>query len=98
MAPHLRFILFCALSRAKGMVINMIFLGTGAAEMYPDPFCACERCERVRLDGETLLADIYTCIDFGPDVLAASQQYNAPLYDLRNIFITHTQRPPQTKI
>lgn len=56
----------------------MIFLGTGAAEMYPNPFCSCEKCERV------------TCIDFGPDVLAASQQYNAPLYDLRNIYLSHT--------
>jgi len=74
----------------------MIFLGTGAAELYPNPFCACETCERVRSTGElprrrsALLLDEKTCIDFGPEVLAASQQYNAPLYGLTDIFFTHT--------
>jgi phosphoribosyl 1,2-cyclic phosphate phosphodiesterase len=28
--------------------------------------------------------------DFGPDVLAASQMYNAPLYDLEHLLLTHT--------
>jgi phosphoribosyl 1,2-cyclic phosphodiesterase len=74
----------------------MIFLGTGAAELYPNPFCDCATCTRARRENErprrrsALLYDEYTVIDFGPDVLAASQQYGAPLYNLRNIFITHT--------
>lgn len=74
----------------------MLFLGTGAAELYPNPFCACETCERARRTNalprkrSALLYDHETCIDFGPDVLAASQQYDAPFYALRDIFITHT--------
>lgn len=74
----------------------MIFLGTGAAELYPNPFCACETCERVRTTGEkprkrsALLLDERTCIDFGPEVIAASQMYNAPFHSLTDIFITHT--------
>ena len=74
----------------------MLFLGTGAAELVPNPFCKCELCQRVRAGKETprkrsaLLLDKEICIDFGPDVLAASQQYDAPLYDLTDIFITHT--------
>jgi len=74
----------------------VIFLGTGAAELYPNPFCKCETCERARAIGDVprkrsaLLLDEKTCMDFGPEVLAASQQYNAPFYDLTDIFITHT--------
>lgn len=74
----------------------MLFLGTGAAELSPNPFCSCTLCQRIREAGElprkrsALLLDPQICLDFGPDVLAASQQYNAPLYDLRDIFITHT--------
>lgn len=26
----------------------MRFLGTGAAELYPNPYCDCEVCERAR--------------------------------------------------
>ena len=74
----------------------MLFLGTGASELMPNPFCKCELCERIRQSGETprkrsaFLFDETICIDFGPDVLAASVQYDAPFYDLKNIFITHT--------
>lgn len=74
----------------------MLFLGTGAAELVPNPFCRCQLCQRIRTGKETprrrsaLLYDKEICIDFGPDILAASQQYDAPLYDLTDIFITHT--------
>ena len=74
----------------------MLFLGTGAAELVPNPFCKCQLCQRIRAGKEiprrrsALLLDSEICIDFGPDILAASQQYNAPLYDLTDIFITHT--------
>ena len=74
----------------------MLFLGTGASELVPNPFCKCALCERVRQSGESprkrsaLLVDETICMDFGPDVLAASVQYNAPLYNLKDIFITHT--------
>ena len=74
----------------------MLFLGTGAAELVPNPFCKGQLCQRIRAGKEiprkrsALLLDDEICIDFGPDVLAASQQYNAPLYDLTDIFITHT--------
>lgn len=74
----------------------MIFLGTGAAEMYPNPFCGCTVCERARAEEETprlrsaLLLDRHNLIDFGPDVLAASLLYHVPLTELENVFITHT--------
>lgn len=74
----------------------MIFLGTGAAEMYPNPFCDCKTCERARREGaiprkrSALLLDAENLMDFGPDVPAASQMYNASLAALKNVFITHT--------
>ncbi len=72
-----------------------VFLGTGAAEMYPNPFCACTVCERARKNRETrlraaFLLDDTMMIDFGPDVCAASQHYGAPLADVEHVLITHT--------
>jgi len=74
----------------------MLFLGTGAAELYPNPFCNCEFCEALRASGErprkrsSLLMDAHNVVDFGPEVLAAAQMYNARLYDVDNVFITHS--------
>ena len=72
-----------------------VFLGTGAAEMYPNPFCGCETCQRARRNRETrlrasLLLDETMMIDFGPDVCAASQHYGAPLDKVEDVLITHT--------
>lgn len=77
------------------MTRSSVFLGTGAAELYPDPFCGCPVCTRARANGETrlrscFLLDPETMIDFGPDAPAASQHYHAPLDRVRNVLITHT--------
>lgn len=74
----------------------MKFLGTGAAEMYPNPYCECEVCTRARQTGSDLrlraafMIDEANLIDFGQDILAASTIYRAPLSRLENVFITHT--------
>lgn len=74
----------------------MLFFGTGAAELYPNPFCNCEFCESIRKTGEAprkrscLLMDAHNMIDFGPEALAAAQMYGARLYDVDNLFITHS--------
>ena len=74
----------------------MLFLGTGAAELYPNPYCNCEFCESLRTSGEaprkrsSLLLDKHTLIDLGPDALAAAQMYNARLYDVDDVFFTHS--------
>ena len=77
------------------MKLEPVFLGTGAAEMYPNPFCGCETCERARRNHETrlraaFLLDETMMVDFGPDVCAASQHYGVPLYDVEHVLITHT--------
>lgn len=77
------------------MKLESVFLGTGAAELYPNPFCGCETCERARRNRETrlrasLLLDETMMVDFGPDVCAASQHYTVPLYDVEHVLVTHT--------
>lgn len=77
------------------MTPSSVFLGTGAAELYPDPFCGCPTCARARANGETrlrscFLLDPQTMIDFGPDAPAASQHYRAPLDQVRDVLVTHT--------
>lgn len=75
----------------------MLFLGTGAAELLPSPFCSCELCTRARQKGDprdmrrrsTVLLDEHNLIDCGPDLLYASIQFQAPLTKLKNIFMTH---------
>ena len=74
----------------------MLFLGTGAAELYPNPYCNCEFGESLRQSGEaprkrsSLLLDAHTLVDLGPDALAAAQMYNARLYDVDHLFLTHS--------
>lgn len=74
----------------------MLFFGTGAAELFPNPYCDCAVCQRARATNalprkrSAFQLNDRVMLDFGPDVLAASQMYNAPLDRLQDIFITHT--------
>lgn len=74
----------------------MRFLGTGSAEMYPNPYCDCDVCQRARENKEqprlrsAFRIDDRNMIDFGPDILAASLLFDEPLSMLDTVFITHT--------
>ena len=74
----------------------MIFLGTSAAEMIPDPFCGCDVCNYARKHPEeqrvrsSFMIDNNTLIDIGPDVFASSMKFGVNLNSLKNILITHT--------
>lgn len=75
----------------------MIFLGTGASELIPNPFCGCRICRSARASNDprevrrrsALLLDAHTLIDAGPDVPAACGAYGRSLTELKNLFITH---------
>jgi phosphoribosyl 1,2-cyclic phosphate phosphodiesterase len=76
--------------------VKITFLGTAAAEGYPDPFCRCDNCEGARRIGgralrkrASVLLDDELLIDFGPDLLPASQIHNVPLADIRYAVQTH---------
>lgn len=76
----------------------MLFLGTGAAEGFPNPFCGCEACRAAQKSADpklkrrrsALLLNDETMIDFGPDAMFACAAYGASLHKLRHIFLTHS--------
>ena len=75
----------------------MQFLGTGAGEGVPTPFCRCAVCENARkVKGKEIR--LRSCfrlseqvlIDFGPDILAACAHQGVDLYEVSHILVTHT--------
>ncbi len=76
--------------------MRLTFLGTGASEGYPAPFCACPNCQTARrLGGPNLrkrsaaLVNDDVLIDLGPDLIAASQMHGVSLLAVRYILQTH---------
>ena len=73
------------------------YLGTGAAEGIPALFCHCDICNYARkMKGKNirtraqLLIDNELLIDFGPDTLMHSIQYDIELANILYCLITHT--------
>jgi phosphoribosyl 1,2-cyclic phosphodiesterase len=76
--------------------MKVTFLGTSAANAYPEPFCRCTNCQQVRrLGGKSLrkrsavLINHDLLIDLGPDVLTAANMYGHPLFNVRYCLQTH---------
>ena len=76
--------------------MRLRFLGTSAANAYPQAFCKCENCQRAReLGGPNLrkrsaaLVNDDLLIDFGPDIMTASQIHNIALTEVRYCLQTH---------
>ncbi len=72
------------------------FLGTSAANAYPEAFCHCENCAQARALGGTslrrrssVLINDDLLIDLGPDIMTASQAHNRPLTRVRYCLQTH---------
>jgi phosphoribosyl 1,2-cyclic phosphate phosphodiesterase len=72
------------------------FLGTSAANAYPEPFCRCANCRQARvLGGRSLrkrsaaLINNDLLIDLGPDILTASNMYGRHLFEVRYCLQTH---------
>ncbi|MFC4598619.1 MBL fold metallo-hydrolase [Cohnella hongkongensis] len=75
----------------------MQFLGTGAGEGVPTPFCRCAVCENARRKKgkEIRLRSCFRLseqllIDFGPDILASCAHLGTDLYEVKHILVTHT--------
>jgi len=76
--------------------MQLTFLGTAAANGYPEAFCQCERCEKARvLGGPSLrkrsaaLINDDLLIDLGPDIITASNLHRRPLTNVRYCLQTH---------
>lgn len=77
-------------------VVKLTFLGTAAANAFPEAFCRCQNCESARrAQGQSLrkrssaLVNDDLLIDLGPDIMAASQVHGAALMNVRVCLQTH---------
>jgi len=77
-------------------MMNITFLGTAAANAFPEAFCRCANCERARaLGGPSLrkrsaaLINDDLLIDLGPDIMTASFLHGRPLTNVRYCLQTH---------
>ncbi|OGP60825.1 MAG: hypothetical protein A2V67_16145 [Deltaproteobacteria bacterium RBG_13_61_14] len=79
------------------MHMDVLVLGTAAAEQWPSIYCRCDICCRVRRDGgrdvrtrsSLRIGERYQ-IDFGPDANWQMHRNGIDLFDLEHLFITHT--------
>ena len=76
--------------------MQITFLGTAAANAYPEAFCRCDNCQEAReLGGPSLrkrsaaLINDDLLLDLGPDIMAASHMHNISLTNVRYCLQTH---------
>lgn len=76
--------------------MRLTFLGTAAANAYPEAFCRCANCERARLLGgpsirkrSAALINDDLLIDLGPDIHSAAALHHRPLTKVRFCLQTH---------
>jgi adenosylcobinamide kinase/adenosylcobinamide-phosphate guanylyltransferase len=74
--------------------MQVTVLGTGAADGWPNPSCACASCESARaagvLRGQTsALVDDVLLLDCGPETPRLAEQCGRPLTGLRAVLVTH---------
>jgi phosphoribosyl 1,2-cyclic phosphate phosphodiesterase len=74
----------------------LTFLGTSAANAYPEAFCGCDNCLQARyLGGKSLrkrsaaLVNDDLLIDLGPDIMTAAAMHAHPLTGVRYCLQTH---------
>jgi phosphoribosyl 1,2-cyclic phosphate phosphodiesterase len=81
---------------ASNRRMRVTFLGTAAANAYPEAFCRCDHCVRARaLSGPSLrkrsavLVNDDLLIDLGPDIMTAAFMHECPLTHVRYCLQTH---------
>jgi adenosylcobinamide kinase/adenosylcobinamide-phosphate guanylyltransferase len=74
--------------------MDVLALGTGSADGWPNPFCSCASCtaERTagRVRGQTAaLVDGRLLLDCGPETPRAAERLGTGLHGLRHVLLTH---------
>jgi adenosylcobinamide kinase / adenosylcobinamide-phosphate guanylyltransferase len=74
--------------------MEVLLLGTGAADGWPNPFCTCASCadaaQRGEIRGQTAaLIDDVLMLDCGPEAPRAALRFGRNLADVRHILLTH---------
>ncbi|HEY6252793.1 MAG TPA: MBL fold metallo-hydrolase [Candidatus Angelobacter sp.] len=74
----------------------LTFLGTAAANAFPEAFCKCRNCAQARILGgpslrkrSAALINHDLLIDLGPDIMSASHMHHCSLADVRYCLQTH---------
>jgi adenosylcobinamide kinase/adenosylcobinamide-phosphate guanylyltransferase len=74
--------------------VNLTVLGTGSADGWPNPYCACASCSLARRRGRSrtqssALLDGALLLDCGPEAPHAAQRAGLDLTGLRHVLLTH---------
>lgn len=76
--------------------MKFTFLGTSAANAFPEAFCSCSHCQSARAEGgrslrkrSAALVNHDLLIDMGPDIMPASQQHRIDLTQVSFCIQTH---------
>lgn len=74
--------------------MEVVLLGTGAADGWPNPFCRCPSCDAARrlgvVRGQTsVLVDDELVIDCGPEAPGSAVRLGRTLASVRHLLITH---------
>lgn len=74
--------------------MQVVLLGTGSADGWPNPFCHCASCQAARAEGSTrahtsALVDGRVLIDIGPDVPRSAVRAGCSLRDVDLLLLTH---------
>ncbi|MCK4828953.1 MBL fold metallo-hydrolase [bacterium] len=76
--------------------MRFTFLGTAAANAFPEPFCSCDNCRAARFEGgkslrkrSAALINDDLLIDLGPDIMSASQLHQVDLTQVKYCLQTH---------
>lgn len=76
--------------------MRLTFLGTAAANAFPEAFCRCANCQSARAAGgrslrkrSALLVNDDLLIDLGPDIHSAAMQHGCPLTNVQYCLQTH---------
>ena len=77
--------------------MELIFLGSGAGELWPSVFCNCADCRAAIAAGQTrigscLLVDRRYMFDLPPNVALAAIHQGISLAEVRHLFITHSHQ------
>ncbi|MGN0818428.1 MAG: MBL fold metallo-hydrolase [Candidatus Coproplasma sp.] len=77
--------------------MEILYMGTGAAEGFPAMFCNCENCIKIREAGvkeyrtrSQVLIDGVLSVDFPPEAYAHSLRFGVSYSALRYILVTHS--------
>jgi len=76
--------------------MEIVLLGTAAAEAWPAPFCRCDACQEARRRGgksirtrSGALIDSSVKVDFGPDTSSQMQREGRDLWAVTTLIFTH---------